>query len=342
MKNHTGKLGLGCVTFGREIDEEASYRIMDYALRNGITLFDTAESYGGGEARLYRRERLGIDDIREVTGELHSSEKVIGRWLKRTGCRNQIILQTKVSSEFTRSGIARCIEASLERLQTDSIDFYLLHRFEGAVPLEETLDPIAGAIHSGKIAAMGCSNFNLEQLRQACEVSRRFGIRVEMAQPLYNLVAREIENDFLSFCKSERIAVVPYSPLGAGFLSGKYVSGQTFPKGSRFDVKPGHADIYFSEQNFRTVARLGALSQRTGIPMVRLAMGWVLRNPDLTAVLVGARSTAHLDNALEALGLEFPDEWAAELTCWIQATAESGSQREASETDLSQAERLAQ
>jgi aryl-alcohol dehydrogenase-like predicted oxidoreductase len=311
---HTGKLGLGCVTFGREIDEDASYRIMDYALEHGITLFDTAESYGGGESRLYRRQRLG-DDIREVTGELHSSEKVIGRWLKRTGCRNQIILQTKVSSEFTRSGVARSIEDSLERLQTESIDFYLLHRFESAVPLEDTIEPIAAAIHRGKIAAMGCSNFNLAQLRQACEVSRRLGIRVEMAQPLYNLVAREIEGDFLAFCKAERIAVVPYSPLGAGFLSGKYVSGQAFPTGSRFDVKPGHADIYFSERNFRTLARLDALSQRAGIPMVRLAMGWVLRNPNLTAVLVGARSTAHIDNALEALRLEFTDEWAAELTC---------------------------
>jgi 1-deoxyxylulose-5-phosphate synthase len=312
---YTGKLGLGCVTFGREIDEEESYRIMDNALENGITLFDTAESYGGGESRLYRRERMGTDDIREATGELHSSEKVIGRWLKRTGCRNQIILQTKISSKFTRSGVARSIEASLERLQTDSIDFYLLHRFESAVPLEETLDPIAAAIHRRKIAAMGCSNFNLDQLRQAWEVARRFGIRMEMAQPLYNLVAREIEGDFLAFCKSERIAVVPYSPLGAGFLSGKYVSGQAFPKGSRFDVKPGHADIYFSERNFRILARLDALSQRTGIPMVRLAMGWVLRNQDLTAVLVGARSTAHLDNGLEALRLEFPAEWAAELTC---------------------------
>jgi aryl-alcohol dehydrogenase-like predicted oxidoreductase len=292
MKSQIGKLGLGCVTFGREIDEEASYRIMDYALEHGITLFDTAESYGGG-----------------------ASEKIIGRWLKRTGCRNEIILQTKVSSEFTRSGVAQSIEASLDRLQTDSIDFYLLHRFENAIPLEESLEPIAAAIHRGKIAAMGCSNFRLDQVRQACEVSGLLGIRVEMTQPLYNLVAREIEGEFLAFCKAERIAVVPYSPLGAGFLSGKYVSGQAFPKGSRFDVKPGHANIYFSERNFRLLARLDALSQRTGIPMVKLAMGWVFRNPDLTAVLVGARSTPHIDNALDALRLEFPDEWAAELTC---------------------------
>jgi aryl-alcohol dehydrogenase-like predicted oxidoreductase len=111
----TGKLALGCVTFGREIGEEESYRIMDYAVEHGITLFDTAESYGDG-----------------------SSEKVIGRWLRRTGCRNQIVLQTKVSSDSTRAGVARSTEASLDRLQTGCVDFYLLHRFDTATPLEET------------------------------------------------------------------------------------------------------------------------------------------------------------------------------------------------------------
>src|SRR5882762_7811091 len=115
----TGKLALGCVTFGREIGEEESYRIMDNASEHGITLFDTSESYGDG-----------------------SSESVIGRWLKRTGCRNQIVLQTKVSSDFTRAGAARSIEASPERLQTGCVDFYLLHCFDAATPLEETLDPI--------------------------------------------------------------------------------------------------------------------------------------------------------------------------------------------------------
>ncbi|MEO7652016.1 MAG: aldo/keto reductase [Bryobacteraceae bacterium] len=292
-KFYTGKLALGCVTFGREIDEETSFRIMDYALEKGITLFDTAEAYGDEGA----------------------SEKVIGRWLKRSGCRDQVVLQTKVSFDFAAAAVARAIEASLNRLQTDTVDFYLTHSFNEKTPLEETLGAIGDGMRSGKIAATGCSNYNVEQLRLAIDLSNRLGLpRLEMTQPPYNLVSREIEGEYLAFCAAEGIGVVPYSPLGAGFLSGKYAAGQEFPKGSRFDVKPGHAAIYFSDQNFQTVENLRALSERTGIPMVKLALGWVLRNPEVTSVLVGARTTAHIDNALAALNMPFDDAWASELT----------------------------
>jgi predicted aldo/keto reductase-like oxidoreductase len=124
------RLGLGCATFGREIDELTSGRLMSAALDFDITLFDTAEAYGGGQARQYRRNILGVDDVREVTSEMHSSEKIIGRWLKASGNRSRVLLQTKVTTNFTKQHIQEAIDASLERLQAHWIDLYLFHSFD--------------------------------------------------------------------------------------------------------------------------------------------------------------------------------------------------------------------
>src|SRR5262245_31269898 len=108
------RISLGCVTFGREIDEDCAFATMDYALEHGITLFDTAEAYGGGQARAYRRAQFGVDDKREVSGEMYSSEKIVGRWIRSRGCRGQIIVVTKVTSGFTRSHVAEALAARSE------------------------------------------------------------------------------------------------------------------------------------------------------------------------------------------------------------------------------------
>ena len=270
------RLGLGCVTFGREIDEATSGRLMSSALDFGITLIDTAEAYGGGQARQYRRNTLGVDDVREASSEMHSSEKIVGRWLKASGNRSRVVLQTKVTTNFTKQHIQEAIDASLERLQTDWIDLYLFHSFDAKTPLEEGLEALTRAVEQGKIRVAGCSNFSAVQLRECLTISsnREFQ-RLEEVQPPYSLVERSIESDLLPLCVKEQIAVVSYSPLGAGFLSGKYERGSV-PKGSRFDVIPGHADLYFSDQKFAIVERLRQKSAETGHSMVRLAMGWVL------------------------------------------------------------------
>ena len=284
----TGSLALGCVTFGREIDESSSWAIMDYALGHGITLFDTAEVYGGG-----------------------ASESILGRWMRQRGTRNSLVLQTKTLAHRPEE-VERAIDGSLERLGTDRIDLYLLHGLSPETPLNETLDALRGAVERGQVGAIGCSNCTAAQLREALSISRRHGLpRFEVQQPIYNLAAREMEAEFLPLCRAENISAIGYSPLGAGFLSGKYL--ESVPAGSRFDIIPGHAKIYFSEANFAIVRRLAELSERTGAPMVRLAMAWALRNPDLTAVLVGARTTAHLDNAIEALRSQLPEEWFEEM-----------------------------
>jgi aryl-alcohol dehydrogenase-like predicted oxidoreductase len=284
----TGKLALGCVTFGREIDEHASFGIMDYALGNGMTLFDTAEAYGAG-----------------------ASESIVGRWMRARGTRGSIVLETKTLAHRPED-IERAIAGSLERLWTERIDLFLLHRLSPETPLQETLDALRGAIERGWVGAIGCSNCTADQLRAALDISDRHALpRFVVQQPIYNLAAREIEEEFLPLCRAENIAAIGYSPLGAGFLSGKYC--ESVPTGSRFDIIPGHTKVYFSEANFALVRRLAELSERTGTPMVRLAMAWALRNPELTAVLVGARTTAHLDNAIAALQCEFREEWFTEM-----------------------------
>jgi aryl-alcohol dehydrogenase-like predicted oxidoreductase len=309
------RIGLGCVTFGREIDEAASFRLLDYAVERGISLLDTAEAYGGGQARAYRRNSLGIEDEREVSAEMHSSEKIIGRWLRSRGARSQVVLQTKVSSGYTAETVRQSIEASLNRLQTDRIDFYLLHKLDAGVPIGECLEAMAPSVRAGKIGAAGCSNVTAGRLEAALEVSAKHGLpRFEVVQPPYNLLDRSIEKDLIPLCQREGIDVIPYSPLAAGFLSGKYVSA--IPEGSRFHVIPGHTEVYFSDRNFRIVQQLKDLAERVGVPAVRLAMAWALANRDLKAILIGARTTAHIDNAFDALTLKAPASWMDEMNSW--------------------------
>ena len=293
---------------------------MSSALDVGITLIDTAEAYGGGQARQYRRNTLGVDDVREASSEMHSSEMIVGRWLRASGTRPRIVLQTKVTTNFTKQHVQEAIDASLDRLQTDWIDLYLFHSFDAKTPLDEGLEALTRAVEQGKIRVAGCSNFSAVQLRESLAISSSRGLqRIEEVQPPYSLVERSIESDLLPLCDQEQIAVVSYSPLGAGFLSGKY-ERRSIPKGSRFDVIPGHADIYFTDQKFTIVERLRQKSAETGHSMVRLAMGWVLKKQGITSVLVGASRLGHLESAIEALQMDFPDEWVREMDGWGAST----------------------
>jgi 1-deoxyxylulose-5-phosphate synthase len=302
------RIGLGCVTFGREIDEAQSYRVLDYAFSRGINFLDTAEAYGGGQAEAYRRTK-GLPAGGSAGSEMHSSEKIIGRWLRSNGLRGQVALQTKVSRNFTPAHVREALDASLDRLQTDYVDMYLFHSYDSGTPLEQAMEAMAEVVQSGKVCVGGCSNFNAEQLREAERIARERRLpRLETIQPVYNLVRREIEDDLVPFCSAHNIAPVIYSPLGAGFLAGKYAPGGAFPGGSRFDIIPDHADEYFSERNFQTVERLKALSERTGWPMVRLAMTWVAHRPGIAGVLIGARHAGHIDNAVDALTTPIPAE----------------------------------
>ena len=311
-----GRLGLGCVTFGREIPEDACFALMDYAVEHGITLFDTAEAYGGGQARSYRREQLNVDDIREVSDEMHSSEKIIGRWLKSRGSRDRITIVTKVTRDFRRAQVRAALEASLKRLQTDHVDIYLGHLFDAETPVDETVAAFDAVRTAGLARRIGCGNYSGAQLRAALDSSRMQGLRpFEVAELPCNLL--QDSPDALPVARDHGLHVLAYSPLAAGFLTGKYSPDRAaFPKGSRFDVIPGHADIYFNERNFRRVAQLQKLAKQTGVPAEELAIAWVLQALPDSTVLVGARTVAHLATALNAQRQKFDATWTTEIANW--------------------------
>lgn len=275
-------IGMGCVTFGREIDQETSFTILDHAYEQGITLYDTAEAYAAG-----------------------ASETVLGEWIADRGVRDKIVLATKVSGTLTRQRVLSSAEESLQRLQTDCIDLFQLHSWDNETPLEETLAALSALVDQGKVRYIGCSNWTAAQLSDALAITRASGgARMESVQPPYNLVQRDIETDLLPLCAEQQIGVISYSPLAAGFLTGKYSRDGEVPAGTRFDVIPGHQPIYFTDRGFSVLDELRAESERTGRSMIELALSWTFSRPDVTSVLIGARNQSHVDQALNALPVE--------------------------------------
>ena len=321
-------IGLGCVTFGMEIDEEASYRIMDYAVEKGITFFDTSEAYGGGQAHRWRKDVLGIDDRREATQEMSASERIIGTWMRKRGCRDQITLCTKINPTTAAGGtdpgaennIPGALEGSLRRLDTDHVEIYLMHHPDPVTPIAETLGALSEQVQSGRVGAIGGSNYTTAQFQEALEVAAADGYsRFEVCQPAYSLLEPEFEEDMFPLCQQEEVAVTPFSPLGAGFLTGKFSPDPAkVPKGTRFDIKPAHVDMYFKEKNFRIVDLLRAKAAQLGLPMVRLAMAWAMTHPLVTSTLIGARTTDHIDNALAAFEMGMDGELRAEMSAWTR------------------------
>ncbi len=312
-------ISLGCVTFGREIDEEGSWKILDHAMEAGIKLYDTAEMYGGGNAKENRKNWLGINDTREVTTEMYSSEKILYRWMKDRGCRDEMVICTKVSgANNAPDNIRKKVGDSLDRLGTESVEIYMLHEPDSNVPIAESLDALNEQVVAGRVKVIGCSNFTEEMLQESLEISEKKGwARFEITEPPFSLADRRYEPELLPLCTKEDISTIPYSPLGAGFLAGKYSSDRSkFPKGTRFDISPGHADIYFNDHNFRVVERLREKAKEMGVPMVQLAMAWVMTNPHVTSTLIGARKTEHIDNAILALEMELDPDLREEMSNW--------------------------
>lgn len=314
-------IGLGTVTFGREINEEDSYRVMDHALQCGVTFFDTAEAYGGGQSRRSRKANLGVDDEREVSDEISSSERIIGDWMQKNGTRDQVTLCSKVGTGGSPENIRQALDASLARLKTDCVDIYKMHAPDKRVPIAETLGALTEQVKAGRVKTIGGSNYSAAQLRESLDASAAHGYaRFEVLQPPYNLVTREFEADLFPLCQAEQLAITPFSPLAAGFLSGKYTPDRdAFPGGSRFHISPAHADLYFSDDNFETLERLRSKAAALDVPMVQLAMAWAMTHPAVTSVLIGARTIAHIDNAVSAWHMHLDADLRAEVSAFAPA-----------------------
>ena len=290
---------LGCMTFGRDIDEAASIPILRRALDAGINFFDTANVYGRG-----------------------ASEEITGRTLKDV--RDRVVIASKFFGQMgdapnergaSRYHIHNSVEASLRRLQTDHIDLYQIHRFDPDTPLEETLRALDDLVRSGKVRYIGCSNFAAWQIVKALWISdAEHFVKFVSVQPRYSLVFREPETDLLPMCMSEGLAVIPYSPLGGGFLTGKYKPGEPPPPNTRLATVTFYQDIYAKDKNYRIVAALEKYAQTRGTPKELLALAWVMSHPAVTAPIIGARTLVHLETALAALELHMSQDERAALS----------------------------
>ncbi len=270
------RLGLGCVTFGREIGRDPSFAMMDYALDHGISFFDTAVAYGGG-----------------------ASERIVGEWIASRAARTRVILATKIVPPYSPAVIEAGIAGSLQRLGVDFLDLLYLHRWDESAANAAVLRSLDALVRSGRVRALGASNFTVTQLNQLLDLQASLGTaRIRALQNIHNLAVRSIDDPTYQLCECHRIAIVGYSPLGAGFLTGKHDHG--VQPGSRFDIIPGHQNVYFNDLARKRLSRLKKVAERSGFPMTELALAWALHQPHISAVLVGGRTTAHLDQALQA------------------------------------------
>ncbi len=255
------RIGLGCVTFGREIGEAASFALLDHAFARGVTHFDTAAAYGGG-----------------------ASETILGKWLASRKPEG-ITVATKILPPYDRIDIT----PSLRRLGVDQIDLLYLHLWH------DTALQAGAALEKLPVKRFGASNVTLDQLRA-------LGTRFRVIQNNHNLAVSDVTYTMRDYCATNATAIVTYSPLGAGFLTGKHQNGVL--AGSRFEIVPGHQNVYFHDAAYQRLARLEAVAQRTGHSQALLALAWALHQPGIDTVLVGGRTPAHLNQAFAALAFD--------------------------------------
>ncbi|MBI3361781.1 MAG: aldo/keto reductase [Chloroflexi bacterium] len=307
------ELCLGTMQFGWTADEPASYEVMSAAWEAGIRFWDTADVYSN-----WAKDNPG-----------GVAETLIGQWMRtRSIPRDQIVIATKVRGKMgpgpndeglTRRWIMRAVEASLRRLQTDYVDLYQTHFPDEATPIEETLRALDDLVHQGKARYVGCSNYRAWQLMQALWVSDKYNLaRYDCLQPHYSLVNRaEYERELESVCRSYGIGVIPYSPLGGGFLTGKYRQGQSAPPGSRGESSQ-RVQGWMTERNWSLLDKLEELGRARGKSISQMALGWLLTRPGIISPIVGPKNVEQLNDNLGAVGLRLAGE---EMTAMEEASA---------------------
>jgi aryl-alcohol dehydrogenase-like predicted oxidoreductase len=273
-----GGIGSAPEFFGQGESEEEAFRIMDAAWSLGITMFDTADAYGGGR-----------------------SETMIGNWMSSRGHRPQLTTKTFNPMEegadhgLSRSRVTRQIESSLDRLGVDHVDLYLAHEFDPDTPLEETVATFAGLVDVGLIKSWGVSNVDAAQLRSVLALGHPAAV-----QNSYSLLERADEAEILGLCFEFGVAYTPFSPLAGGWLTGKYKRDQPPPPGSRMTMRPGPYEHLQAEHTFDALDRFAEIAERRGTDSSALAIAWALAQAAVTAVVVGPRRPEHLDPALRA------------------------------------------
>lgn len=282
----TGRVVLGTMTFGAQVDEAAARRMVESCREAGITMFDTSNNYNQGR-----------------------SEEILGKVVKPF--RDEVLVSTKGGSTveqadasvkgLSRAALRKAVDGSLARLGIDSIDVYYLHRPDRTTPIEETLETLAALAAEGKIKALGQSNFAAWQVAEINYLARANGWPAMLvSQQMYNLLARRIEAEYVEAATRLGLATITYNPLAGGLLTGKHRLSEAPGTGTRF-AKEIYRDRYWNEAQFAAVERLDAIARQAGVDLIELSFRWVLGRPATTAMLLGASSPAQLEANLAAI-----------------------------------------
>ena len=281
------------------LPEAESRPFIQRALELGVNFFDTADMYSRG-----------------------ASEEVLGRALRDFARREQVVIATKVfyptgsgpnDRGLSRKHIMDGLDASLRRLGTEYVDLYQIHRFDPQTPIEETLQALDDCVRAGKVRYLGASSMFAWHFAKALYAADRHGwTRFVSMQNHYNLVYREEEREMLPLCRAEGVGVIPWSPLARGFLIGN----RTAERGGvteRARTDEFAHSLYYSDSDFRVVDRVLAVANARGVTPAQIALAWILRQPGITAPIVGASRIEHLEQAVAALDLELSDEESRQL-----------------------------
>lgn len=285
------KLCLGCMMFGWRNTEEESYDIVDRAIDAGINFMDTANMYRKG-----------------------GSEETLGKALKRNGKRDQVVVATKVHVRMdngedpnmqgnSRRHIVQQCEASLKRLQTDWIDLYQIHRPQSDIPIDETLRALDDLVRSGMVRYIGTSTFAAWQVMEAHWVAREYGThRFVSEQPPYNLLDRRIERELIPMAQSYGMGIIPWSPLAAGLLTGKYTRENHTPADARYTDLKHNANHQkrLNDAVWDAVEGLAPLVEAKGVTFAQYALAWAAQMPGITSPIIGPRTVDQLEDNLGA------------------------------------------
>ncbi|HEX7298256.1 MAG TPA: aldo/keto reductase [Solirubrobacteraceae bacterium] len=298
------RLALGTMLMGGTTPRDEAHRILDAYLAAGHNFLDTADVYGDG-----------------------ASEETLAPWLARH--RSEVVVATKVRMQVSDPGgsglhpdrIARACDASLRRLGIDVIDLYQVHGPDPDVPIEDTLEALDALVRAGKVRALGASNFPAWLLAWSVAVQEHAGLSPFVSlQPQYSLVERSIEVELLPFCRAAGLAVLPWGPLGAGFLTGRYERDAEPLPGTRIGDATDDIEEALhrrgTERNFRAVDEARAVAGELGATVPQVALAWLLHQHGVTAPIIGPRTLEHLEDLLPATRVALSDEQTARLGRW--------------------------
>ncbi len=291
---HVSVVGLGCNNFGMKIDKDATAAVVNRAIDAGITLFDTANIYGGAG----------------------KSEEFLGAALGAR--RHDVIVATKFAGPMGQGPLNRGagrrhiyeqVEASLRRLDTGYIDLYQVHFPDPTTPIEETLRALDDLVRAGKVRYIGCSNFAGWQVAEAQSTARANHLNPFVsAQNEYNLLDRRIERELVPACNAYGLGVLPYFPLASGFLTGKYRHGEPPPQGTRLQMWGPRGEQVLSERNFEVLAKLEAFATSRGHTMLELAFGWLASQTYIPSVIAGATTPEQIEQNVAAASWKLTQE----------------------------------